>query len=154
MRDFIDTRRDDFGVEPICKALQIAPSGYPCHTALLLELKKRCTRIRHDEDLASQIQRVWQATTQVCVADKVCEHINRVGTSIARCMVEQLVRNLGIQSVRRSKVVRTTCGDANAHCPLDRVNRQFEAFRPNQLWVAAFGAQALHFVHTHQCLLL
>jgi putative transposase len=71
-------------------------------------------------------------------ADKVWKQLNREGTPIARCTVERLMRRLGLQGVRRGKVVKTTIGDAKAICPLDRVNRVFRADRPNQLWVSDF----------------
>ncbi len=57
---------------------------------------------------------------------------------VARCTVERLMRCLGLRGVMRGKVVRTTVGDSKAVCPLDRVNRQFRAERPNQLWVSDF----------------
>ena len=69
-------------------------------------------------------------------ADKVWKQMNREGLSIARCTVERLMKRLGFQGVRRGKVVRTTISDMKALCPLDRVNRQFKANRPNQLWVS------------------
>jgi transposase InsO family protein len=71
---------------------------------------------------------------QVYGADKVWHQMNREGIAVARCTVERLMRRLGLRGVRRGKVVRTTIGDANAPCPLDRVKRQFKAQRPNQLW--------------------
>lgn len=64
--------------------------------------------------------------------------MNREGAAVARCTVERLMRQLGLQGVRRGKVVRTTVGDLKAPCPLDKVNRQFCAQRPNQLWVSDF----------------
>ena len=85
-----------------------------------------------------QIQRVWQANMQVYGADKVWRQLGREGVSVARCTVERLMRKLGLRGVMRGKVVRTTVGDAKAPCPLDRVNRQFRAERPNQLWVSDF----------------
>ena len=84
------------------------------------------------------IQRVWHANMQVYGADKVWKQLNREGIAIARCTVERLMRRLGLQGVRRGKVVRTTVSDARAPCPLDRVNRVFRADRPNQLWVSDF----------------
>jgi transposase InsO family protein len=60
--------------------------------------------------------------------------------AVARCTVERLMRRLGLQGVRRGKGVRTTVPDAKAACPLDRVNRQFHAERPNRLWVADISA--------------
>ena len=75
---------------------------------------------------------------QVYVADKVWRQLAREGTAAARCTVERLMRRLGLQAVRRGKVVRTTISDNKAPCPLDRVNRQLHAERPNQLWVSDF----------------
>lgn len=48
------------------------------------------------------------------------------------------MKRLGLRGVRRGKAVRTTHADAARPCPLDRVNRQFVAQRPNQLWVSDF----------------
>ena len=69
---------------------------------------------------------------QVYGADKVWRQLGREGQPVARCTVERLMRKRGLQEVRRSKVVRTTISDGKALCPLDRVNRQFRADRPNQ----------------------
>ena len=98
----------------------------------------RCDRAKHDDELIPQIQRVWHANMQVYGADKVWKQMNREGVAVARCTIERLMRRLGLRGVRRGKVVRTTTPDANAQCPLDRVNRQFKAERPNQLWVSDF----------------
>ncbi|WP_436405055.1 IS3 family transposase [Paracidovorax avenae] len=138
LKDFIDKHRDAFGVEPLCKVLQVAPSAYRRHAALLREPHKRCARAHRDEMLMPQIERVWQANMQVYGADKVWRQLAREGVVVARCTVERLMRRLGLRGVMRGKVVRTTVGDAKAPCPLDRVNRQFHAERPNQLWVSDF----------------
>lgn len=98
----------------------------------------RSARARRDEFLIPHIQRVWQANFQVYGADKVWRQLQREGIEVARCTVERLMRRLGLRGMRRGKVVRTTFGDAAAPCPLDRVNRQFKADRPNQLWVSDF----------------
>ena len=88
--------------------------------------------------LMPDIERVWQSNRQVYGADKVWKQMKREGFCIARCTVERLMKRLGLQGVRRGKVVRTTISDMTAPCPLDRVNRQFKADRPNQLWVSDF----------------
>ena len=75
---------------------------------------------------------------QVYGADKVWHQMNREGTKVARCTVERLMKRQGLHGVRRGKVIRTTVPDKAAPCPLDRVNRQFKADRPNQLWVSDF----------------
>jgi transposase InsO family protein len=95
-------------------------------------------RAQRDAQLLPQVHRVWQANHQVYGAEKVWRQLNREGVAVARCTVERLMRQLGLQGVRRGKAVRTTIPDPKAPCPLDRVNRQFRAERPNQLWVSDF----------------
>ena len=136
--DFIDQHRGTHGVEPICKVLQIAPSGYWRHAALRSEPHRRCARAIRDEVLIPQIERVWNGNMQVYGAKKVWRQLAREGTTVARCTVERLMRRQGLRGVMRGKVVRTTISDSRAQCPLDRVNRQFCAQRPNQLWVSDF----------------
>jgi transposase InsO family protein len=85
-----------------------------------------------------QIERVWKGNMQVYGADKIWRQLAREGMTVARCTVERLMRREGLRGVRRGKVVRTTISDNNAPCPRDRVNRQFRAERPNQLWVSDF----------------
>ncbi|WP_302553642.1 IS3 family transposase [Comamonas kerstersii] len=138
LKAFIDQQRNAFGVEPLCKVLQVAPSAYWRHAALMREPHKRCARAKRDEVLMPQIQRVWQANMQVYGADKVWRQLAREGVTVARCTVERLMRSMGLRGVMRGKVVRTTVSDGKAPCPLDRVNRQFKADRPNQLWVSDF----------------
>ena len=98
----------------------------------------RSQRAQRDACLVPQLQRVWQANLQVYGADKVWRQLNREGIAVARCTVERLMRQEGLQGVRRGKRVRTTVSDAKAACPLDLVNRQFRAEHPNQLWVSDF----------------
>jgi len=118
--------------------LQVAPSAYRRHAARQRNPELRSARANRDERLMPHIERVWQANLQVYGADKVWRQMNREGIVVARCTVERLMRDLGLQGARRGKTVRTTVPDASALCPLDRVNRQFKADRPNQLWVSDF----------------
>src|SRR5690606_19046634 len=69
---------------------------------------------------------------------KVWRQMNREGFAVARCTIERLMRDLGLQGVIRGKPVRTTISDKAAPCPLDQVNRQFHAPAPNMLWVSDF----------------
>lgn len=84
------------------------------------------------------IERVWNDNLQVYGANKVWMQMNREGTIIARCTVERLPKKVGLQGFRRGKTVFTTVGDPKAPCPLDKVNRQFCAQQPSQLWVSDF----------------
>lgn len=138
MNAFVDLHRDAFGVEPICKILQIAPSGYRRYAACQRDPAKRCARVQRDDTLIHEIERVWQANLSVYGADKVWRQMKRDGTEVARCTVERLMRRLGLRGAMRGRVVRTTVPDPKQPCPLDRVNRQFKADRPNQLWVSDF----------------
>ena len=138
MYALVDAQRDRFGVEPICNVLQIAPSAYRRHAARLREVSLLSARARRDAVLMPKIEAVWNANLQVYGADKVWKQLNREGEAVARCIVERLMRKLGLQGVRRGKIVRTTISNTKAPCPLDKVNRQFRADRPNQLWVSDF----------------
>ncbi|MGX9219449.1 IS3 family transposase [Massilia varians] len=138
VRKFIDQYRHAYGVESICRVMQVAPSGYWRYAAQQRNPELRCARAQRDDVLSVDIERVWQANLQVYGADKVWRQLRREGTEVARCTVERLMRKAGLRGVMRGKVVRTTAPDAKAPCPLDRVNRQFKAQRPNQLWVSDF----------------
>ena len=118
--------------------LQIAPSGYRRHAARQRAPELRCARAKQDATLLPQIHQVWQNNMQVYGADKVWHQLNREGVAVARCTVERLMRLSNLRGVRRGKVMRTTISDRAVPCPLDRVNRQFKADRPNQLWVSDF----------------
>lgn len=138
MNAFIDEHRGAHGVEPICTALQVAPSAYRRHAARVRNPALLPARAQRDAILLPQVQRVFDQNLRVYGADKVWRQLLREGVTVARCTVERLMRRAGLQGVRRGKGVRTTVPDAKAACPLDRVNRQFQADRPNQLWVADF----------------
>jgi transposase InsO family protein len=135
---FIDEHRARLGVESICRALQVAPSAYRRHAARRRDPGRLPARAQRDASLLPRVQRVYDLNLRVYGADKVWRQLRREGTAVARCTVERLMRLCGLQGARRGKAVRTTVSDAKAACPLDRVNRQFKADRPNQLWVADF----------------
>ena len=102
--------------------LQIAPSGYWRHSAHPRNPALQCRRVQPDAAVVPHIERVWLANMRVYGADKVWKQMNREGVAIARCTVERLMKRLGLQGVRRGKVVRTTISDMKASCPLDRVD--------------------------------
>jgi transposase InsO family protein len=135
---FVAEHRARFGVEPICRALQVAPS------AVWREAARRCDptqcprRRRRDAQLLPEIERVYNANLRVYGADKVWKQLGRERIDVARCTVERLMRGAGLRGVVRGKSVRTTVPEAKAPCPLDRVNREFRAERPNALWVSDF----------------
>ena len=138
MTPFVDEHRERFGVEPVCKALQIAPSAYWREAARKREPALCPARRQRDAALLPEIERVWESNMRVYGADKVWKQLRRERFAVARCTVERLMRRQGLRGVIRGKSVRTTVPDAKAACPLDLVNRQFRAERPNQLWVSDF----------------
>ena len=128
---YIEVHRDRFGVEPICRALQFAPSTY-------WSAKRRppAARAVRDEELKVHIARVHAENFGVYGAPKIWAQLNREGTRVARCTVERLMRDLGLQGAVRGRPRRTTIPDAAAERPRDLVDRQFHAEAPNRLWVA------------------
>jgi putative transposase len=135
---FIDEHRAVHGVEPICRVLPIAPSTYHAHAARRADPGKLPPRARRDITLRTEIRRVYEENFQVYGVRKVWRQLLREGIAVARCTVARLMRRMGLQGVVRGKKVRTTISNAAAPCPLDRVNRQFKAPRPNALWVSDF----------------
>jgi transposase InsO family protein len=93
-------------------------------------------RVRRDAELCTSIQRVWGENFRVYGARKVWRQLRRDGIPVARCTVERLMGRLGLRGVVRGRRCRTTIPAEIAERPLDRVQRQFSASRPNQLWVA------------------
>jgi putative transposase len=137
---FITEHKDRWGVEPICRELQVAPSSYYAAIG-----RPPSARRRRDEMLKAEIRRVWDEHRRVYGADKVWAQLRREAIPVARCTVERLMRALGLRGVTRGKPsVRTTIGDEAADRPLDLVARQFRAPAPNRLWVAD-----LTYVKTH-----
>ena len=135
---FIDEHRDAYGVEPICRVLPIAPSSYHERVAQRRDPVRRSARSRRDETLKPEVMRVFAENFGVYGVRKVWRQMKREGYDVARCSVERLMRDLGLQGVIRGKPVRTTISDKAAPCPLDHVNRQFHAPAPNRLWVSDF----------------
>ena len=136
MVSFIDEHRDEYGVEPICEMLPIAPSTFYEYQARRENPELRSARAKRDDDLRPEIQRIWKENRCVYGAYKVWRQCHREGQKVARCTVERLMRDLGISGVVRGKKFKTTIPDESADRPMDLVNRQFVADRPNQLWVA------------------
>ena len=144
---FIDDHRQAYGVRPkagqtevesICKVLPIAPSTYHAHAARRADPGKLSARARSDMALMAEIRRVFEANFGVYGVRKVWRQLAREGLVVARCTVERLMRGMGLQGVVRGRKVRTTIPDPATACPLDWVNRQFRAPRPNALWVSDF----------------
>ncbi|MDE2157271.1 MAG: IS3 family transposase [Xanthomonadaceae bacterium] len=138
MTAFIDEHRDVYGVEPICKVLPIAPSTYYTQAARRVDPELRPNRAWRDDALCQEIRRVWDENKQVYGVRKIWKQLRREGYRVARCTVERLMRRLGLRGVIRGRTVKTTVSDKATPCPLDKVNRQFRAERPNALWVSDF----------------
>ena len=135
---FIDDHRAAYGVEPICKVLPIAPSTYHAHAARRADPAKQPPRAKRDLALMADIQRVFDANFGVYGVRKVWRQLGREGKDVARCTVGRLMRRIGLRGVVRGREVRTTISNSAVPCPLDRVNRQFHAPRPNALWLSDF----------------
>ncbi|HGF4127107.1 TPA: IS3 family transposase, partial [Escherichia coli] len=137
MMPLLDKLREQYGVGPLCSELHIAPSTYYHCQQQRHHPDKRSARAQHDDWLKKEIQRVYDENHQVYGVRKVWRQLLREGIRVARCTVARLMAVMGLAGVLRGKKVRTTVSrKAVAAC--DRVNRQFVAERPDQLWVADF----------------
>jgi len=135
---FIDDHRDAYGVEPLCRVLRIAPSTYHDHAARRADSGKLAARTQQDMALKPEIARVFAEPFEIYGARKVWQQMLREGFTVARCTVERLMRDKGLQGAVRGKPVRTTISDKAGPCPLDHVNRVFAAPAPNMLWLSDF----------------
>jgi transposase InsO family protein len=135
MVNFVDQHRSKYGVEPICKELQIAPSTYFRHVQLRDNPNLRSTRAKRDDALKTKIQVVWDESGKRYGAMKVWQQLCLDGVDVARCTVERLMGELGFQGVTRGKRTNTT-RPSKRPCPKDLVQRNFRAAAPNRLWVA------------------
>nr|WP_218208240.1 IS3 family transposase [Salmonella enterica] len=133
----VDTLRDEHGVGPVCHELDIAPSSYYRYREHKHHPDRRSQRDRRDDQLKQEIQRVYEENFGVYGVRKVWRQLLREGVSVARCTIARLMKTMGLKGVLRGKKVRTTIS-RKTHAAHDRVNRQFVAERPDQLWVADF----------------
>ena len=150
MVSFVDEHRDAYGVEPICRMVPIAPATYYEHKARQADPSRLPARVQRDAELRGEIQRVWDENLQVYGAEKTWLQLQREDVVTARCTVERLMRQMGLRGATRGDRHRvTTIAADDASRPLDLVERDFTAERPNQLWVAdlTYVATWLGFVY-------
>jgi putative transposase len=127
---FVDDNRDEFGVEPICTVLQVAPSTY--YAAKSRPLSARAAR---DAVMIPILVAMWAANYRVYGAHELWKAAHRAGHVIGRDQVARLMRQAGVEGVSRKRRLRTTRPDPTAPRPADLVKRDFTAERPNELWV-------------------
>ncbi len=133
MTAFIEVHRGTYGVEPMCKTLQIAPSTYYDRRAIARTPNLAPARAKSDAALSVKIDAAWEDNRKLYGARKIWHVMRREGEDVARCTVERVMRSLGIRGVVRGKKVITTNLDTSLACPDDKVNRLFMADRPNKL---------------------
>ena len=136
---FIDDHRGQFGVEPICRVLPIAPSTYFKRKAEERDPMRRSARAQQDAILRAIIQRIWNEHHQVYGPRKVWKQMGRENLRAARCRVRRLMREMGLAGAVRGRAWTTTTQlGTDVDCRRDLVERNFTATRPNQLWVSDF----------------
>lgn len=133
----LDTLSRSHGVGPVCHELDIAPLTYYRHQEQRQHPEKRSLRQQRDDQLKTEIQRVYDENYSVYGVRKVWRQLQREGINVARCTIARLMKAMGLTGVLRGKKVRTTIS-RKSEAAHDRVNRQFVAERPDQLWVADF----------------
>ncbi|MFD3637290.1 IS3 family transposase, partial [Streptomyces sp. NPDC058664] len=127
----IDHLRDGFGGDPVCRVLELSPSTY-----FARRTRPKSARRLRDEELIPLVTAIWEDSGRTYGARRITRALFRAGHRVARCTVERLTSELGIEGIIRGRRRRTTIPEPSAPRPPDLVNRQFEAERPNQLWLA------------------
>jgi transposase InsO family protein len=135
---FITDHRKEYGVEPICAVLPIAPSTYHRHRAGQVDPTRRSARAQRDDALRPEIQRVYDEHHQVYGPRKVWKQLRRERVRVARCTVRRVMGAMGLAGAVRGRAWITTTHTGEGGRPADLVDRQFVATRPNQLWVSDF----------------
>jgi putative transposase len=131
MTRFVDEHRAAFGVEPICRVLEIAPSTYYAARG-----RPPSARAVRDAELAAAIGRVHAANYGVYGIRKVWAALGREGTTVGRDRVARLMATLGLRGITRERRALTTIPARPAERPGDLVERVFRAAAPNRLWLA------------------
>src|SRR5690606_19708030 len=133
---YIDAHRAEFGVEPICRALEDTPGQIAPSTYYAAKTRPPSARDLRDQELCEQITRIHEDNYGVYGVRKVHAALRREGERVAESTVRRLMRQLGLRGISRAKGPRTTKPAPETGRPLDLVNREFTASRPNELWVA------------------
>ena len=134
--EFVDSQREEHGVQPVLEALQQTPVEIAPSTYYAAKSRPESVRAARDRELAEKIEQVHEDNYSVYGARKVWAELNRQGVEVARCTVERLMREIGLRGLLRDKSARTTRPAAETGRPGDLVKRDFTATRPNELWVA------------------
>ena len=133
---FADECREAYGVEPLCRMLPIAPSTYYEQKARQKDPARLPTRAKRDQELREEIRRVRRENFDVYGVRKVWRQLCQEGSQVARCTVARLMREMGLQGAVRGRRFKTTKPDSSGARPMDLVERDFNATRPNELWVS------------------
>jgi len=134
--EFVDSQREEHGVQPVLEALKQTPVQIAPSTYYAAKTRPESARAASDRVLAEKIEQVHEDNYSVYGARKVWAELNRHGIDVARCTVERLMREIGLRGLLRDKSPRTTKPAAETGRPGDLVKRDFTATRPNELWVA------------------
>lgn len=134
--EFVDSQREEHGVQPVLEALKQTPAEIAPSTYYAAKSRQESARAARDRELAAKIEQVHEDNYGVYGARKVWAELNRQGVDAARCTVERLMRENGLRGLLRDKSPRTTRPAAETGRPGDLVKRDFTATRPNELWVA------------------
>lgn len=131
MSSFIEEHRERFGVEPICRTLEVSASAY-----YERRTGRRSARAIEDERLLARIREVHERNYCAYGYRRMSIALKHEGEKVGKSRVQRLMRDAGIQGAkRRGKPWRTTKADPEAGRRPDLVERDFSATAPNRLWV-------------------
>ncbi len=131
---FVVAHRDTFGLEPICRVLQVATSTVRSCLARPISAREIA-----DEVLKPKIRRLFDDNYQVYGRRKIKAGLRReYGLIVDKDRVARIMAELGVRGASRTRSIVTTRSDTTSPRAPDLVKRRFTAQRPNQLWVSDF----------------
>lgn len=134
MTAFVVANRDAFGLEPICRVLQVATSTVRSCLARPISAREIA-----DEVLKPKIRELFDDNYQVYGRRKIKAGLRReYGLIVDKDRIARIMAELGIRGASRSRSMITTRADTTSPRAPDLVKRRFEADRPNELWVSDF----------------
>ena len=133
MSAFLDSHRDRFGVEPICREIEVSASAYRAR-----RVRPPSSRCLRDAWLLVQIRRVHKDSDDIYGQFKIWDELSGEGIKVARCTVERLMRKAGIEGCSNGKVQVTTVPGSHPVAVSDLVRRDFTADRPDAVWLSDF----------------
>ena len=124
-----------YPIAMLCRVLGVSPSGY-----YAWRTRGPSARAQADAALLARIRSAHEGSRRTYGAPRIHADLRAAGVRCGRKRVARLMRRAGLVGCHRRRYVGTTVQDRPATPASDRVQRQFVASAPDQLWTADITA--------------